>query len=517
MKRCLFSLFFLTCSIVGAQQYNFRNYSVADGLAQSQVYAMAEDERGYLWLGTQGGGLSCFDGQQFHTFTEDDGLPNAFIQCIKCDGKGNIYIGTDEGAVRYDGEKFNKLIFPGDEGRVYDFCFGKDSTLYIATNDSGLVVIKDRKVQAHYYYQHGLPSNRVYCVLQNDNGDVWAGTEQGAARIRNGIAKTFGKAENFPVIGYRAIIKDQQDKLWFATYGNGLISYGDSGVKRFTVENGLSNNSVQCMTLDHSGRIWVGTATGVTRISLNEVKQFSETEGLCSNVVYAMLEDSWGNMWFGTSGGGACVLDGERFIHFNEKSGDMGTWVYAVHCDKKGRTWFGTSRGGVTEYDGTYYTNYYEGAGFTSAKVRAIAEDTSGNMWFGTVGDGAYELSNGSFRHFTHSDGLAGNFVNTIIIDSLNRVWMGTAGWGISIYDPATNSFLRVANKQGLISQRINCLTSDLSGNIWACSQAGGIFLMQYDSAGASVVHNYSSSTGLKSDIFRSATCDPFGNMWFGT
>ena len=49
------------------QQYNFHNYSVKDGVAQSQVYSLLQDSRGYLWMGTLGGGLSRFDGINFKT------------------------------------------------------------------------------------------------------------------------------------------------------------------------------------------------------------------------------------------------------------------------------------------------------------------------------------------------------------------------------------------------------------------------------------------------------------------
>ncbi|MBC7774989.1 MAG: hypothetical protein H7246_06070, partial [Phycisphaerae bacterium] len=60
--------FFFFAGVLGAQPYNFLPYSVAEGLAQTQVYALYQDSRGYLWCGTQGGGLSRFDGHDFQTF-----------------------------------------------------------------------------------------------------------------------------------------------------------------------------------------------------------------------------------------------------------------------------------------------------------------------------------------------------------------------------------------------------------------------------------------------------------------
>jgi ligand-binding sensor domain-containing protein/two-component sensor histidine kinase len=509
------SLFISVCS---GQQYNFRNYSVTEGLAQSQVYAMAEDPRGYVWMGTHGGGLSRFDGQQFRTFTEDDGLVNNFINCIRSDPKGNIWIGTDQGVCWYDGAIFHKIDNAGVDNMIHDILFAHDGTTWIATDDSGIVVLKDNAVVHHYFYNNKLPSNRAWSIFEDKDGTVWVGTEMGLVQFAGSFHKIHYRKEGIPVAGIRAIVRDREGTLWLATYGGGLCRQNKLTGKfdRFTQENGLSNNTAICMISDKAGSVWVGTATGVTRIDGKNVKTYSSREGLCSDVVMSLLEDSWGNNWFGTSGGGACMLDGERFIHFNEKSGEMGTWVYAVHCDRKGHIWFGTSSGGATEYDGKYYTNYFEGAGFTSSKVRCFGEDTSGTIWFGTQGEGAYSFHEGSFTHYDRSDGLSSNYVNAFLTDSLNRQWLATSGGGISVWDPVEKKFTRVGKKNGLISDRILALAIDSSGNIWACSQRDGVFMMQYDSADISVKKHFTEKNGLAGNSVRCATCDRFGNMWFG-
>jgi ligand-binding sensor domain-containing protein len=517
-RQLLFLFCFFVFGMANGQQYNFRNYSVSDGLAQSQVYCMTEDSRGYLWLGTRGGGLSRFDGNEFQTFTEDDSLPSNFISCLATDKQGNVWIGTDDGPCVFDGKKFKPVSFPGSNSPINDIHCDAQGNTWIATNDTGIVKWRDGKISKHWTYGKGLLSKRVYCLFEETDGSIWAGTEQGPVHIVNDKTRIYGRKEGFPAAGVRAISRDGKGQLWFATYGGGLCRLNKSDeVFRFMLQDGLTNNTTHCMITDKQGRLWIGTATGVTRKDGNEVKQFTELEGLCSNVVMSVLEDSWGNIWFGTSGGGVCRLDGERFIHFNEKSGDMGTWVYTVHCDRNGHFWFGTSSGGVTEYDGNYYTNYYEGAGFTSAKVRSIGEDTTGALWFGTVGEGAYRMDKGTFTHFRRSDGLTSNYVTGFITDSLNREWMATAGGGICIWDSKQERFLHVGKEEGLTHNRVLALVKDQDGTIWACSTEGGVFEMNYDSLGAKVKKNYNTKEGLQSTTVRSATCDRYGNMWFGT
>lgn len=519
LKRISAFLFvFLLALSSKGQQYNFRNYSVADGLAQSQVYAMCEDERGYLWMGTQGGGLSCFDGEIFHNYSEDDSLISSFIYSLASDGKGNIWIGTGSGICRFDGTKFYRLSDSLNSSSTNALHVAKDGRLWAATS-TGLYVFKDNKSQAVYNKKTGYPSDRFNSVYEDKDGTIWAGGENYVLKINGTYVKIYKQKDGLPITRITAITRDGNNRLWCASQGNGLFYFNDtSHFYKFTVENGLSNNTVQCMTTDQQGRLWVGTSSGVTRIDGKEVKVFSEREGLCSNTVMSLIEDSFGNIWFGTGGGGVCRLDGERFIHFNEKSGDMGTWVYSVFCDRKGNRWFGTSSGGVTEYDGTYYTNYYEGAGFTSAKIKAIGEDTSGALWFGTQGEGAFRYQNGSFKHFQKSDGMSGSFINAFLTDSMNREWMATADGGISIYDPRTEKLERVGKKQGLTQSRITCLVMDGDGNIWAGSYGNGIYLMEYDSSGTRVKTNFTlGKNDLAGNYLRSATCDRYGNVWFGT
>ena len=92
-----------------AQPYAFQTFSLEEGLPQSQVWCGHSDHRGFLWFGTQGGGLSRYDGLAFETFTTQDGLPSNFINTLHQDASNRLWVGTNQGLCIAQGEQFKKI------------------------------------------------------------------------------------------------------------------------------------------------------------------------------------------------------------------------------------------------------------------------------------------------------------------------------------------------------------------------------------------------------------------------
>ena len=126
-------------------QLSITTYSVGDGLAQSQVYAMLEDSRGYIWMGTRGGGISRFDGQKFKTFSTQHNLINNYISALYEDKSGNIWIGTNDGISIYNGISFENIRI-NESPNMKVSCFQRDAigNLWIGTSE-GIYLYKDGK------------------------------------------------------------------------------------------------------------------------------------------------------------------------------------------------------------------------------------------------------------------------------------------------------------------------------------------------------------------------------------
>ena len=88
-----------------AQKMNLQKFSVRDGLAQSTVKQVVEDDYGNLWLSTNNG-LSKFNGKDFENYTTTNGLPSNEITALFFT-KEVLCVGTRKGLCTYDGNKFS--------------------------------------------------------------------------------------------------------------------------------------------------------------------------------------------------------------------------------------------------------------------------------------------------------------------------------------------------------------------------------------------------------------------------
>jgi len=111
-KSISFLLFFVPLTLLG-QQYSFIQYSLKEGLAQTQVRCIQQDRQGYVWLGTLGG-ASKFNGNEFVNYSRTDGLINNQINCILQLQNEQIVFGSIGGIAVLDGNIFTNYKYSGE-------------------------------------------------------------------------------------------------------------------------------------------------------------------------------------------------------------------------------------------------------------------------------------------------------------------------------------------------------------------------------------------------------------------
>jgi len=489
-----------------AQQYNFRNYSVAEGLAQSQVYAICQDRRGNLWLGTRGGGVNIFDGIEDHT--------------------GAIWIATDEGvSVTKDGRHFTNYTTKEGLGSNLVLCLMEDKQgiIWMGTNQGGVSKFINGNFVT-YTKKTGLPSNIVNCLMQDKDGDTWIGTDGGILRMgQEGSTKKYNMNNGLPSNDIRHIIQDPGGNMWIATYTGGVSVYDGSQFRTFGANDGLTSEKAIWLMNDKKGNIWVATYDeGAYRYDGFHFTHFTEEKGLCNNSLRCMLQDNQGNIWFGSSAGGICRFDSERFKHLAGNNDKLGNVVYAIHEDHLHRMWYASSLGGVTRFDSMKYVLIRKDQGFTNFKVRCIYEDPAGKLWFGTIGDGVFVYDGHGYTHLGSKNGLSSNFINDITSDKYGNIWFATAGGGAcfakeSVVDSNKRiAFHKFGPKNGLVSDRVLSLMADTMGNMWMGTQGGG--LVKFSNTGDTFfsITTYNVRPG-GTHIVRTVTTGNQGRVWIGT
>jgi ligand-binding sensor domain-containing protein/signal transduction histidine kinase len=463
----------------GVSRYDgksFTNYTTTQGLADNNVWSITEDKTGNLWFGTFGGGVSRYDGKSFTNFTTVQGLANNNVLGSTEDIMGNLWFATAGGGVScYDGKSFTNFTTVQGlaNNTVRSITEDKTGNLWFGT-DGGGVSRYDGKSFTNYTTVQGLVNNTVRSITEDKTGNLWFGTALGVSRYDGKSFTNFTTTQGLANNDVRNITEDKRGNLWFGTQGGGVSRYDGRFFTNFTIAQGLANNNVWNTTEDKTGNLWFGTyGGGVSRYDGKSFMNFTTTQGLTNNLVFSIMEDKTGNLWFGTFGVGVSRYDGKSFTSFTTAQGLANKYVFSTTEDKTGNLWFGTFGGGVSRYNGKSFTNYTTAQGLANNTVRSITEDKTGNLWFGTDGGGVSRYDGKSFTNYTTAQGLVNNFVMCITEDKTGNLWFGTQGGGVSRYDG--KSFTNYTTAQGLANNFVTCITEDKTGNIWFGTFGGGV------------------------------------------
>jgi ligand-binding sensor domain-containing protein len=503
---------------INAQHFNFQNFSVREGLAQSQVYAMIEDSRGFIWAGTQGGGLSRFDGYQFTSYSSKDGLANNYIHDVYEDAAQNIWIGTSDGLSRYDGWKFTSYRLNNDiQIRISCIQQTTDVTLWIGSS-LGLYQFKDSSFIA-FPYPAEIRKSPVHSLFVDQDQKLWVGTETGVFCIENQQIIASYDRNDLASPSIRAIAQDDSGRMWFGSFGGGIYILEQDDIFQYSSNNGLNSNLIHALLKDDQGQLWFGSqdeGLGFWNPTDSTFQFLTEDDGLPKNDVRCIIQDSWHNIWVSTSGGGIAQYAGQQFVHYDRSNGLYANFVYAIEKDTLGQLWLGASEEGFSIFTDTSLVHYGRSNSFADVKVKSILRDRNGRMWIGTEGKGlAYQDTTG-FQFLTTQDGLGGNWIRAMVQDTAGYLWVATGGGGLSkITDLDSLGFEieRFGRNKGLPDLNINDLHLDQRNRIWIATRFSGLACLENDT----ITQVIRQANGLASDMLRSLAEDSLGMLWIGT
>lgn len=518
LAKYLFILLSVTAGL-RAQQYNFRHYSVKEGVAQSQVFCLWQDSRGYLWMGTRGGGLSRFDGTEFRTYGLKDGLPNNYVSCIREDGNHRLWIGTNNGLSEYNGIRFVNHYPANQTGQFSVLDMDADSLgrWWLAT---GTGVFRFQGSFENVSRQLNDKPALINTIHIDRHQNVWYGSAEGLFRISEtpgGFIKTkYDKTQGFLNNSITCIREDNEGNIWIGTYGDGMYVYNGKRFSRIDQNLELYRQTVLDIYFDKRGNAWLATLNhGVAQYQMAS-KNFTwltEREGLSNNHVRSILQDRSGNYWFGTSGGGVCHYFGKQFTVYDKSSGLSGNFIYSVFRDSRHRLWTGTSDQGLSVLDSAGFYSFNAGNGFANVKVKAIAESPDGLLYFGTDGQGVFSYDGKEFKEIAD---LKKTYVRALLPDKDGNLWIATAGTGLFCLRSQSEDgrVEKFTTKEGLLHNRLTALLYDKSGRLWYGTENSGIGCLL---DGRIQEQSLTVSNGLPSNAIRCMAEDESGYLWLGT
>lgn len=551
-------LFLLTNSISFSQTFNFQNYSLDDGLPQSEINCIFEDSRGYLWIGTMGGGLCRFDGKDFKTYEEKEGIPGQIITSISEDANHSIWVGNSIGGLyKFNGQTF--LNFNNSDKKI----LSNKTTLFITPDDNNNTIIgKENRILLYNGKQFETLKNKgdtlttfvINCFKKDSRNIIWIGTNKGLLVLKNRTLLHISDTDFITNANITSLTEDINGNLWAIENNSSFYKIKIIGPSHYQVKTSKIDSIlipektiITNIHFDQQNQLWISTQNkGLFKFSNNTLKNFTQKNGLPIDNIKNIFEDRSGNLWFGTNGGGLVKFTNQAFTYFENLQGFNSPDIFAINADKKGNIWIGTSLNGVYKYDGknaeliskdylddetrTIFTDqsgkvwigssngiqiYYENrlhkynSKFDIKNIRAIFQDRSGNIWIGTKGNGAY-LDNGKeIKHFTKPDGLTTENVYTIIQTKDGSIWLGT---GFGVYVVNNEKIIKhYGMENGLINTYAGSMILDKFGRIWIGTDNG---IARFE---GNTFISLTTKDGLASGIVYLLNTDNYGNIWVGT
>lgn len=471
MRNLVFFLLLFTHLAV-AQQPQFTVFDTENGLRQSQVYAICDDHLGYLWVGTQGGGVGRFDGAQFVHYTVADGLPSNFVYAVLEDSQHRIWIGTSRGVCFFDGVSIKTC--PTDI-QVNALVETDDHRLLLGTQKGIWTYNWDKNVCEKSTFHPNLDAYPVYALLPPYEGQIWVAAHRGAwqydqkKRITDICAQL--KLPQNPALA----LARQGHSVWFSSQGKGIINV--SGLARPVYLPQLSQ--ITALAVDGSGRLWAGTPdNGLYQIAQDTIVQhFTENNKLPHNHIRALFTDRNNRVWIGTSGGGFAYQSVLPFRSYGRDDGLPGTRIYALCEDRIGRIWMAVSQQGLAVKDSLGLHAASPDSGYLQGvKCRTIAEDRNGTLWVGTEGKGVLAITATGLKTYRRDNNyLPSDWVQKIVCSPNGDIWIGTSE-GLVQFVPQDNteySTRRFGTREGMPGSQVSALQFDGQGNLWFGTYSG--------------------------------------------
>lgn len=553
------------CTREGLSRFDgnrFIAYGTEHGLPSGDVRDLLETRHGAYWVATRRG-LARFDpmgvpksGSQRPMFsvvaTEQPATP-LDVSTLLEDGDGHVWVGTLGGLYRLnvsaDGAPILARVDLGVGAEVLALAQRAPGELWLGTSLGLFLLRSDGRVE-RYTTRHGLRGTFITALLRAGNGQLWAGaTDGGLALIDSGsrpddfrVLRVFTDADGLGSNWISQALQTSDGEIWLATYAGVVRMRRDAATGRCApcadpITVGSTSPTIS-LAEDRSHNLWVGTATGVTRVLTAGFALFAAADGIPA--ASSLIETTDGVVLAMTAGStreGAAWFDGRRFVPIQLPLGSAGAswgWNQLLVEGRHGDWWIGTRAGAVRLNGVDAATRLHHAReqrrfssrdGLAADVVIRLFEDSRGDVWIATVGEGKgnglsrWERSTGALHHYQSIRGLpdlAHYFVTAFAEDHSGGIWIGFDDDGglARLRGSSVDHFAE--SELGDIGSVRNLLVSS-DGTLWGATTRGGLLRAVSPSANRPDIRHVTVAEGLSSNDVGAVVEDAVGGIYAGT
>ncbi len=566
MKKLLFFLLLsISIQLTLAVNSNIQitHYSSDNGLPQSVIMDMYNDQKGFMWLGTWDG-LSKFDGYQFKNYkvTKSDKyvLKSNRVQKIYGGNYNYIWFQSYDEVIhcfRPDQESYWGLQsleeFKLKEPKYKDVKIFPSGNVWLMLEKQGLVLVKDSLFNTELYntQNQNLIDNDVNEIFEDWSENTWLLTANGIVKI--------DKESKQSIFFHSKSKKSNSGKLnFFSAYENeNFIFFGSANGNLYQyskVENKFTIRKIQT----HSNLI------GIHKISENKILLHTVNDGLIvynlatsqgqkvdrihypalkSNTILKVLMDKSENLWFETYELGIYKLNLNSLdLKFFQVQIDAGFTVLApvltyVFEDIHGNIWVQPKGGGFSVYNKQkdqlepFYNNPESPDRIFSNILHAGYTDKQGNLWLCTRTNGLDKIvfSKDYFKLNQMSNLRKSDIVNevrSVMEDNAGNLWVATKDRKVKLLD-SNKQTIGYLDKNGNIvpnayfAGMVYASMQDAQGNIWLGTKGEGLFKLKKVGPRKYEVTQYKNNPSDPSSLSHNAIYtllqDKKGRIWVGT
>ncbi|OGU54376.1 MAG: hypothetical protein A2006_14450 [Ignavibacteria bacterium GWC2_35_8] len=311
--------------------------------------------------------------------------------------------------------------------------------------------------------------------------------------------------------------------------------------ENFTINNGLSNNSINCILQTQDGFLWIATKDGLNRFDGQNFKIYkndpNNKQSLPENYVMSLFESKDGTFWVGTWGGGLCKFNpiNESFTPYDLEYTDD-DYIQALFEDHQNFIWYGTTSGGLNRLNPKttqiiiYRPRLPAKNNFPDENIASIDQDEKNNLWIGTWNSGLVKFNPAeqSFIQFksnpSDKHSISNNRVWNIFNNGDGTLLLSTYS-GMDIFNTSTNEidpYSDVLQKFNInFTLILRQIIKDRKGNLWIGSYNYlGLFLIQNNHSQNNIIrlmNEDDDNNSLISNRVRWLYEDRSDNLWVGT